>query len=596
MSVFLYQTNRLLNGLDDVEELTPEEKRKHTFTVLCEWPSAREQLKLSDIYDFNLGIHLGDKLWTNQQFSALKVYKTLDASTENILENIVERDGTLDHFSTQTSSMFPIFSSTNLDEIEKELQRSAQNHGKTKKHRYQIQLLKQGSLSCITDSGNLMSSSAEYNLMFQKFNAMTLNEFLDKYPLPTNLKEVEEQSNGKIFRFLHSLHPERLQAEVRDSLDCANSFWMVPDIKTQLTKFIDEWAYDRNFNSRYCFGFVDSIIELMWIRERMLAVKNMNAIKRNIFWDKINLKNETHVSWLLNEVKRKPSVFLKILRGTIQQLTENNESDNVVFTLETLMELEFKAWLCICEHEYLKLVNVILFEKLIDHNLIYDHDTFAIQEIINSGLLLIILSVLKLFIDDRNSFSSEQWKNLHQSISQTLPTTEESDISQINEKVKTDTLDMTSIVAATKGSVIPQINEKVKTDTLDITSITTPEENKLEDQTITRDCSNLETIKKLPLSNTMVDENEDILSNTHRLEFDGKEKLYTKVMNETTLRIYCQKNSNAASITQDSSVFSTTQSHSNSQDKDTVEDTKESTLMQGFFCIIYLLYIIVLLR
>ena len=94
----------------------------------------------------------------------------------------------------------------------------------------------------------------------------------------------------------------------------------------------------------------------------------------------------------------------------------------------------------------------------------------------------------------------------------------------------------------------------------------------------------------------MVDENEDILSNTHRLEFDGKEKLYTKVMNETTLRIYCQKNSNAASITQDSSVFSTTQSHSNSQDKDTVEDTKESTLMQGFFCIIYLLYIIVLLR
>ena len=72
------------------------------------------------------------------------------------------------------------------------------------------------------------------------------------------------------------------------------------------------------------------------------------------------------------------------------------------------MELEFKAWLCICEHEYLKLVNVTLFEKLIDHNLIYNHDAFVIQEIINSGLLLIILSVLKLFIDDRNSFSAEQ--------------------------------------------------------------------------------------------------------------------------------------------------------------------------------------------
>ena len=53
--------------------------------------------------------------------------------------------------------------------------------------------------------------------MLQKFKAMTLFEFLDKYPLPTNSKEVEEQSSGRIFRFLHSLNLERLQAEVKDS-------------------------------------------------------------------------------------------------------------------------------------------------------------------------------------------------------------------------------------------------------------------------------------------------------------------------------------------------------------------------------------------
>ena len=101
----------------------------------------------------------------------------------------------------------------------------------------------------------------------------------------------------------------------------------------------------------------------MWTRERMLAAKNMNATKQIIFWDKINLKNESHLRWLLNEVKEKPSVFRNILQGTVHQLTENNESENVVFTLDNLMQLEFKAWLCICEHEYLKLVNVTLFEK-----------------------------------------------------------------------------------------------------------------------------------------------------------------------------------------------------------------------------------------
>ena len=61
---------------------------------------------------------------------------------------------------------------------------------------------------------------------------MTLNECLVIYQLPKNLKEVEEQSSGRKFHFLHSLNPDALQSEVVDSLDCANSFWNLTDIKT----------------------------------------------------------------------------------------------------------------------------------------------------------------------------------------------------------------------------------------------------------------------------------------------------------------------------------------------------------------------------
>ena len=60
MSVFLYQTSRLLNNLKDVEDLTLQEKREHVFKVLYEWPSAREQLYLEKIYNSEHGIHLGD--------------------------------------------------------------------------------------------------------------------------------------------------------------------------------------------------------------------------------------------------------------------------------------------------------------------------------------------------------------------------------------------------------------------------------------------------------------------------------------------------------------------------------------------------------
>ena len=76
-----------------------------------------------------LRTHLGDKLWTNQQFNASKISEDTDATTEDILEKILAKEGTMDLFSTEISSFFPIISPNNSDEIEKELQWSAQNHG-----------------------------------------------------------------------------------------------------------------------------------------------------------------------------------------------------------------------------------------------------------------------------------------------------------------------------------------------------------------------------------------------------------------------------------------------------------------------------------
>ena len=62
MSVFLYTTNRMNMSYGDIMDITKAEKRLHTFKVLCEWPSAREQLKLENMYNSELGIHLGQKL------------------------------------------------------------------------------------------------------------------------------------------------------------------------------------------------------------------------------------------------------------------------------------------------------------------------------------------------------------------------------------------------------------------------------------------------------------------------------------------------------------------------------------------------------
>ena len=58
-------------------KLTKSEKLLHSYKVLCKWLSAREQFHLGQLYNSKHGIHMGEKIWRNQQYSALKVYKKL---------------------------------------------------------------------------------------------------------------------------------------------------------------------------------------------------------------------------------------------------------------------------------------------------------------------------------------------------------------------------------------------------------------------------------------------------------------------------------------------------------------------------------------
>ena len=127
-------------------------------------------------------------------------------------------------------------------------------------------------------------------------------------------------------------------------------------------RFFDNWAYDRKFNSQYALGFVDCLLELIWVQDRMLAAKISIPRHKTYSGTRLILKNKPHLKWFFNWCKLKPSILLKIIQGTIQKRTDHNESESVMVSLEEFMDFKFKSWLCICENEYLKLIKVPLFE------------------------------------------------------------------------------------------------------------------------------------------------------------------------------------------------------------------------------------------
>ena len=65
----------------------------------------------------------------------------------------------------------------------------------------------------------------------------------------------------------------------------------------------------------------------------------MNAISHTIFWKEINLKNNSDVIWLFNWCKQKSAIFQNIVHNTVQLLTENNESESDIFSVQDFMDL-----------------------------------------------------------------------------------------------------------------------------------------------------------------------------------------------------------------------------------------------------------------
>ena len=95
----------------------------------------------------------------------------------------MEWDGSLDEFSIELSTHFPLFSDNNRY-FEKELLRSVKTHFGSKKHRYVMKLLDQPLRGDISGIQDVQSYSPEYNITFQKYTAMTMNEFLDLFWKP----------------------------------------------------------------------------------------------------------------------------------------------------------------------------------------------------------------------------------------------------------------------------------------------------------------------------------------------------------------------------------------------------------------------------
>ena len=119
-----------------------------------------------------------------------------------------------------------------------------------------------------------------------------------------------------------------------------------------------------------------------------------------------------------------------------------------------------------------------------------------------------------------------------------------------------------------------------------MTSNTTPEVslNEIQDTSINTGTNTLIS-EELPLMNLMANEREEIFSESQIPEFERKDRMSTKVIDETTLRMYFPKASNVEPFTQDLSSSTTTPSKSVvPEGAMEFKDKDEAINTQGFLC------------
>ena len=117
-----------------------------------------------------------------------------------------------------------------------------------------------------------------------------------------------------------------------------------------------------------------------------------------------------------------------------------------------------------------------------------------------------------------------------------------------------------------------------------MTLITTPIECTLEIREIENTGTNTE---ELSSQNTMDNKKETTPSNIHTDDSEGRRKLCTRVLNETTLRIFCQRKSNTETFTHEfdipttSPYISTTSPTVEDKKAKEMQHLKEKTTQQG---------------
>jgi len=128
-----FSVNRINLNYGEEIKLTKSEKLLHSYKVLGEWKSTRGHFHLGQIYNSEHSIHLGDKLWKKQHYSALNVYERFSAKSVKFWKTFWFVWRILERNSWKVTDLFP---STNLDIIEKELMRSTKSYHALNKHRY----------------------------------------------------------------------------------------------------------------------------------------------------------------------------------------------------------------------------------------------------------------------------------------------------------------------------------------------------------------------------------------------------------------------------------------------------------------------------
>ena len=226
---------------------------------------------------------------------------------------------------------------------------------------------------------------------FFSWKNVSLQAFQYRYSLPKKFDYFMDSSIRDKLDILKSLDIGLMYEELTLCEPSANSFWVFPRVTELFNELLNVWLFqlDTFGPEQKKFGFID-LLSSLWDTRRALHATSIMIVDNVKVLDKTYVRLDEDLCCWIKDLPFDMSVLFNII-------LDNEMDQKDIFSTEELLILKYECLLFLAEHEFKKMINIFMVERIIKVIFPDNLSVPFVVSLLRSGVIFLNKAILKAF-------------------------------------------------------------------------------------------------------------------------------------------------------------------------------------------------------